>query len=87
MNICTLNMKLSISLCLSLLLLIGTASSQMVYAAPTFSFKIGSLGTTNDQLKSPNDVIVSSDGKTIYVVDTENHRINVFDDDGNHDFN
>ncbi|MBI3254961.1 MAG: hypothetical protein HYZ55_03640 [Nitrosarchaeum sp.] len=58
----------------------------MVYAVPTFSFKIGSLGTANEQLKSPNDVIVSSDGNTIYAVDTENHRINVFDDDGDHDF-
>ncbi len=82
---CTLNSKLSICLCLSLLLIIGTAS-QMVYAAPMFSFKIGSFGTANEQLKTPNDVIVSSDGNTIYVVDAENHRINVFDDDGDHDF-
>src|SRR3989338_3460252 len=86
MNIYTLNRKLSISMCLSLLLLIGTASSQMVYAVPTFSFKIGSLGTANEQLKSPRDVIVSNNGVTIYAVDTENHRINVFDDDGDHDF-
>ncbi len=86
MNIYTLNRKLSISICLSLLLIIGTASSQMVYAVPTFSFKIGSLGTANEQLKSPRDVIVSNNGATIYAVDTENHRINVFDDDGDHDF-
>ena len=86
MNVCTLNRKSSISLCFGLLLLIGVASSQIAYAEPKFSFKIGSLGTTNDQLKSPNDVIVSNDGKSIYVVDTDNHRINVFDDDGDHDF-
>ena len=86
MNVCTLNRKSSIILCFGLLLLIGVASSQIAYAEPKFSFKIGSLGTTNDQLKSPNDVIVSNDGKSIYVVDTDNHRINVFDDDGDHDF-
>ncbi|PJB97780.1 MAG: hypothetical protein CO079_05660, partial [Nitrosopumilales archaeon CG_4_9_14_0_8_um_filter_34_10] len=58
----------------------------MAYAEPAFSFKFGSFGTANNQLKNPSDVIVSSDGRTIYVVDTDNHRINVFDDDGDYDF-
>src|SRR3989338_6391647 len=86
MNDYTLNRKLSIGLCFGILLLIGTISSQVAYSVPTFSLKIGSIGTSNDQLKNPNDVIVSSNGKTIYVVDTDNDRVNVFDDDGDHDF-
>ena len=59
---------------------------QIAHAELKFSFEIGSFGTSNDELKNPKDVIVSSNGKTIYVVDTDNHRINVFDDDGDHDF-
>ena len=61
-------------------------SPQIADAELEFSFEIGSFGTSNDELKNPKDVIVSSNGKTIYVVDTDNHRINVFDDDGDHDF-
>ena len=86
MIICTLDKKSSIGLCFGMLLLIGIVSVQIAYAEPAFSFKFGSFGTANNQLKNPSDVIVSSDGRTIYVVDTDNHRINVFDDDGDYDF-
>ncbi|QLH11829.1 hypothetical protein DSQ20_03720 [Nitrosarchaeum sp. AC2] len=58
----------------------------MAYAEPTFSFKFGTFGTANNQLKNPHDVDVSSDGKSIYVTDTDNHRIIVFDDDGDYDY-
>ena len=81
-----MNRKLSLSLCISLLLLVGVASSQMAHAEPAFSFKIGSLGTANNQLKNPNDVILGSNGNIVYTVDTDNHRIVVFYKNGDYDF-
>ncbi|MCE2614393.1 MAG: fibronectin type III domain-containing protein, partial [Nitrosopumilus sp. (ex Thoosa mismalolli)] len=51
-----------------------------------FSFKFGEHGTDDDELDNPTDVIVSIDGKEIYVVDKNNNRVNVFEDDGEHDF-
>ncbi len=60
-------------------------SVQIAYAEPEFSFEFGSTGDDKDELESPTDVVVDSLGKTIYVVDNENDRINVFEDDGDKD--
>jgi len=57
-------------------------SFQIAYAQPEFSFEFGEKGVGNDELDTPTDVVVDKNGKTIYVVDSENNRINVFDDDG-----
>ena len=57
-------------------------SFQIAYAEPEFSFEFGEKGDDNDELDTPTDVVVDKNGKTIYVVDSENNRINVFDDDG-----
>jgi len=81
-----LNRKSYFGICFGVLLLISIVSVQMAYAEPTFSFKFGTFGTTNNQLKNPHDVDVSSDGRSIYVTDTDNHRIIVFDDDGDYDY-
>ena len=51
-----------------------------------FSFEFGSSGDKEDELDTPTDVIVSENGRNIYVVDSENNRINVFEDDGDDDF-
>ena len=56
------------------------------YADVEFSFKFGTLGSDDDELDNPTDVIVKSNGREIYVVDNNNDRINVFDDDGDADF-
>ncbi|ABX12943.1 Fibronectin type III domain protein [Nitrosopumilus maritimus SCM1] len=56
------------------------------YADVEFSFKFGTLGSDDDELDNPTDVIVKSNGREIYVVDNNNNRINVFDDDGDADF-
>jgi len=61
-------------------------SFQIAYAEPEFSFEFGSTGDDDDELESPTDVVVDKNGKTIYVVDSENDRINVFEDDGDDDF-
>ena len=51
-----------------------------------FPFKFGSTGTGNDELNNPTDVILDKNGKNIYVVDSNNNRISVFEDDGDYDF-
>ena len=70
----------------SILLMISVISIQAAYAELEFSFEFGETGDGDDELDTPTDVIVDSSGKTIYVVDSKNNRINVFDDDGEHDF-
>jgi len=66
----------------SILLMISIISIQAAYAEPKFSFEFGEKGDNNDELDTPTDVVVDKNGKTIYVVDSENNRINVFEDDG-----
>jgi len=70
----------------SILLTICIASIQFAYAEPEFSFEFGTTGTGNDEFDNPTDVIVDKNGKKIYVVDSDNHRISVFEDDGDYDF-
>ena len=53
----------------------------MAYAEPEFSFKFGSTGTDNDEFDKPTDVIVDKNGKNIYIVDSNNDRISIFEDD------
>ena len=62
------------------------ASIQIAYAEPEFAFKFGSLGTDNDELNNPTDLILDKNGKNVYVIDNKNNRINVFEDDGDDDF-
>ncbi|TFH01553.1 MAG: hypothetical protein E4G77_03350, partial [Nitrosopumilus sp.] len=40
----------------------------------------------NGQLNNPTDVILDKNAKNIFVVDSNNHRISVFQDDGDFDF-
>jgi len=61
-------------------------SFQIAYAQPEFSFEFGEKGVDDDELDNPTDVVVDKNGKTIYVVDNKNDRINVFEDDGDDDF-
>jgi len=71
----------------SLLFTLCLVSIQFAYAEPEFSFKFGTTGTGNGQLNNPTDVILDKNGKNIYVVDSNNDRISVFEDDGDFDFN
>ena len=79
-----MNSKLAIILGFTVLL--GVISIPDISAELEYHSKIGSSGIDNDELNGPTDVIISSNGRTIYVVDSENNRINVFEDDGDHDF-
>ena len=58
----------------------------MAYAEPEFSFKFGSTGTDDDEFDDPRDIILDKNANKIYVVDSNNDRISVFEDDGDFDF-
>ena len=79
-----MNRKLPIML--GFVVLLGIMSAQNVSAELVYISEIGSTGIGNDNLNGPTDVVISSNGRIIYVVDSENNRINVFEDDGDHDF-
>ena len=70
----------------SILFALCITSVQIAYAEPEFAFKFGSTGTGDDQFDNPTDVIVDKNGKNIYVVDSNNDRISIFEDDGDYDF-
>ena len=78
--------KLGKNLIFSILLIIGVALIPLAHADIEFSLKFGEFGNDEDELDNPTDVIVKNNGREIYVVDSNNERINVFDDDGDHDF-
>ena len=78
--------KLEKNLILSVFFVICVVSIPLAHAEMEFSFEFGELGTDDDELDNPTGVIVSTDGKEIYVVDKNNNRVNVFEDDGDHDF-
>ena len=64
------------------LLFIGILVSPTVFAEPIFFFKFGSFGLDNDEFNEPSAITIATSGKTIYIADKNNNRINVFDDDG-----
>ncbi|MCV0401062.1 MAG: fibronectin type III domain-containing protein [Nitrosopumilus sp.] len=70
----------------SVLFTLCLTSIQFAYAEPEFSFKLGTTGSGNGNLNNPTDVIVDKNGNSIYVVDANNDRISVFEDDGDFDF-
>ncbi len=70
----------------SLLFTLCIVSIQFAYAESEFSFKFGSTGTENNEFDNPTDIIIDKNGKKIFVVDSNNHRISVFEDDGDYDF-
>ena len=70
----------------SLLFALCLVSIPFAYAEPEFVFKFGTTGSGNGELNNPTDVVVDKNGKNIYVVDSNNNRISVFEDDGDFDF-
>ena len=66
-------------------ILIGFSSSNNPFAyatGPSFEFEFGEYGTGPGQFISPFDVETDSQDRII-VTDTENHRIQIFDSEGN----
>jgi len=56
-------------------LILGMMSAQDISAELTYLSEIGSTGINNDSLNGPTDVIISSNGRTIYVVCLENEEV------------
>ena len=61
------------------LMLTGFAYSQFSFADFSFSDKFGSKGTSDDEFDTPTDLAISNNGKKLYVVDSENNRIKIYD--------
>ena len=66
-------------------LLFCMASDSQAYADIKYHLEIGSSGTRNGNLSEPTDVVYNTWDDKLYVVDSENSRINIFDSDGVHD--
>jgi len=60
---------------------IGCISIATSATAASFSFAFGSFGTGNGQFNSPRGIAVGSGGN-IYVADTNNNRVQIFDSSG-----
>jgi DNA-binding beta-propeller fold protein YncE len=78
-----MRIKLGLFLLFGTILFLGSfSSSQMVFAAPEFSDEFGSFGTTDGKFKSPSGLALDTGADKLYVVDTENHRIQIIDVNG-----
>ncbi|MDH3395691.1 MAG: hypothetical protein OEL52_06005, partial [Nitrosopumilus sp.] len=53
--------------------------SQFSFADLSFSEEFGDQGTNDDEFDKPTDLAISNDGKKLYVVDSENNRIKIYD--------
>ena len=70
----------------TILLTICVVSVQFAYAEPEFLLEFGSTGADEDEFNNPTDILVDKNGKNFYIVDSNNDRISVFEDDGDYDF-
>jgi len=76
--------KLVYCLFFAALLFFGSfASSQTVYAEPSFSDEFGSFGTGDGKFKSPSGLALDKGSDLLYVADTENDRIQIINVDDN----
>ena len=71
--------KLLFSFVLGALVLGIVDYSQLSFADLSFSDGFGSKGNDNDEFDNPTDLAISEDGKKLYVVDSENDRIKMYD--------
>ena len=53
--------------------------SQVSFADLTFSEEFGSEGSGNDDFDKPTDLAINSNGDTLYVVDSENNRLKIYE--------
>ena len=71
--------KSQFSILFGTILLSIFAFSQFSYADLSFSDEFGSSGTGDDEFKKPSDLAISRDGTNLYVVDSDNNRIKIFE--------
>ncbi|MDH3780445.1 MAG: NHL repeat-containing protein, partial [Nitrosopumilus sp.] len=53
--------------------------SQFSFADLSFSDEFSSVGDDDDEFDKPTDLAISNDGEKLYVVDSENNRIKIYD--------
>ena len=57
----------------------GFIFSQISFADLSFSEEFGSQGSDDDEFDTPTDLAISKDGENLYVVDSENNRIKIYE--------
>jgi len=77
-----MRIKLGICLFFGTMLFLGSFASQMVFAEPEFALEFGSFGTTDGKFKEPSGLALDTGADKLYVVDTENDRIQIIDVNG-----
>ncbi len=76
-------MKLGLTLALfCTIALFCMVSGQDAFAEIKYQFEFGSTGRGNADLNDPTDVVYDASNRLLHVVDSDNHRINVFERDG-----
>ena len=71
--------KVLFGILFGLLLLGGVTFSQFSFADLSFSDKFGSTGNDDDEFDQPTDLAITEDGKNLYVVDSKNDRIKMYE--------
>jgi len=66
----------------SLLFFGSFASSQMVYAEPSFSLEFGNRGSNDGEFRLPSGLALDTGSDFLYVADTDNDRIQIIDVNG-----
>ncbi len=61
----------------------GTALAATPDTAPVYLNKFGSAGSGNGLFSTPTDIVFNADGSKMYVADTNNHRIQIFNTSDN----
>ena len=56
-----------------------SAYSQMSFADLSFSEEFGNSGTDDDEFDKPADLAINNNGDKLYVADTENNRIKIYE--------
>ena len=71
--------KILFGLLFGSLLLTGFTYSQLSFADFSFSEEFGSTGSSDDEFDMPTDLAISNNGENLYIVDSENNRIKIYD--------
>ena len=82
-----MSIKLGICVLFGTMLFLGSFASQVAFAEPEFGLEFGSSGTSDGKFKGPAGLALDTGSNKLYVVDTENDRIQIIGVDGDCDSN
>jgi len=78
-----MRIKLGICFLLGTMLFLGSfTSSQAGAGGPSFSLEFGSSGTDDGEFNFPSGLALDTGANLLYVIDSDNDRIQIIDVDG-----